>query len=177
MADAAPWPTLQTPRLALRALRREDAPCLARLVNDAEIARMTTSIPHPFPHGAAEDFIERMAQCDARREGVFAVEVRDRGFAGVLGFHPDSSGIPEIGYWLGRPYWGQGYMTEAVRAAMTWAGDGWGKRYVLSGHFADNPASGQVLIKAGFLYTGEVQPRYSAARGQEAATRMMVWLA
>lgn len=177
MADATPWPTLQTSRLALRALSLEDAPCLTRLVNDAEIARMTTSIPHPFPDGAAEDFIERMANCDARREGVFAVEVRDRGFAGVLGFHPDSSGVPEIGYWLGRPYWGQGYMTEAVGAALTWAGDGWGKRYVLSGHFTDNPASGQVLIKTGFLYTGDVLPRYSAARGQEAATRMMVWLA
>ncbi len=177
MALPASWPTLQTPRLALRALRPEDAPSLARLVNDAQIARMTTSIPHPFPDGAAEDFIERMANCDARREGVFAVEVREQGFAGILGFHPDSSGVPEIGYWLGRPFWGHGYMTEAVSAAMTWAGDGWGKRYILSGHFADNPASGQVLIKAGFLYTGDVRPRYSAGRAQEAATRMMVWLA
>ena len=177
MPDTAPWPTLQTPRLTLRALRREDAPSLARLVNDADIARMTTSIPYPFPNGAAEDFIDRMANCDARREGVFAVEVRDQGFAGVLGFHPDSAGVSEIGYWLGRPYWSQGYMTEAVHAALTWAGHGWGKRYVLSGHFADNPASGQVLIKTGFLYTGDVLRRYSMARGQDAATRMMVWLA
>jgi RimJ/RimL family protein N-acetyltransferase len=83
----------------------------------------------------------------------------------------------EIGYWLGRPFWGRGYMTEAVDAALLWAGDGWGRRYLLAGHFADNPASGQVLVKAGFLYTGDVVPRFSMARGEEAPTRMMVWLA
>ena len=83
----------------------------------------------------------------------------------------------EIGYWLGRPHWGQGYMTEAVDAGLVWAGQGWGRRYLLAGHFADNPASGQVLVKTGFLYTGEVVPRFSLARGEEAPTRMMVWLA
>ena len=82
-----------------------------------------------------------------------------------------------MGYWIGRPYWGQGYATEAATAALAWAGAGWGKRLVVSGHFADNPASGRVLEKAGFLYTGVVEPRHSKARGEAAATRMMVWLA
>ncbi|MEI9889980.1 MAG: GNAT family N-acetyltransferase [Caulobacteraceae bacterium] len=67
--------------------------------------------------------------------------------------------------------------SEAARAALAWAGTGWGRRMVTAGHFADNQASGRVLIKAGFLYTGEVQRRFSRARGAEAATRMMVWLA
>jgi RimJ/RimL family protein N-acetyltransferase len=177
IATNAAWPTLHTERLALRALRPEDAGDLSQLVDDLSVARMTTAIPHPFPAGAADDFIQRMTECDGRREGVFAIDVRERGFAGVLGFHPDERGVPEIGYWLGRPYWGCGYMTEAVRAALGWAGGGWGKRYLMSGHFADNPASGAVLIKAGFLYTGDVLPRFSAARGEEAPTRMMVWLA
>jgi RimJ/RimL family protein N-acetyltransferase len=138
---------------------------------------MTTSIPHPFPRGAAEAFLDRMSRAEPAREGIFAVESHDEGFAGILGFHPGERGAPEIGYWLGRPFWGRGLMTEAVIAALQWAGRGWGKRYVLSGHFADNPASGQVLIKAGFLYTGDVTPRFSMARGEIAATRMMVWLA
>jgi hypothetical protein len=47
----------------------------------------------------------------------------------------------------------------------------------MAGHFADNPASGQVLIKTGFLYTGDVTPRFSLGRGVDAPTRMMVWLA
>jgi RimJ/RimL family protein N-acetyltransferase len=172
---------LSTGRLAVRAPRPEDAGELARLVNDAGVARMTTSIPHPYPADAAGAFLERMAEADARRERLFAVEVREQGFAGLLGFHPapDSAWADavEVGYWLGRPYWGQGYMTEALTAALVWAGGHWGRRFVLAGHFADNPASGQVLVKAGFLYTGEVVTRYSLARREDASTRMMVWLA
>jgi RimJ/RimL family protein N-acetyltransferase len=68
-------------------------------------------------------------------------------------------------------------MSEAVAAVLAWAAPGWGRRLLTSGHFADNPASGRVLVKAGFLYTGEVGDRYSIARGETAATRMMIWLA
>jgi RimJ/RimL family protein N-acetyltransferase len=96
---------------------------------------------------------------------------------GVLGVHPTDGPASELGYWIGRPFWGAGYMTEAVTAALDWARDSWGRRILASGHFADNDASGRVLAKAGFLYTGEVEPRFSVARGEEAATRMMVWLA
>ena len=53
----------------------------------------------------------------------------------------------------------------------------WGKRAIASGHFVENEASGRVLIKCGFLYTGEVAPRLALARGEDALTRMMVWLA
>jgi RimJ/RimL family protein N-acetyltransferase len=177
MAAPDPWPTLSTSRLTLRPLQSGDAPALSRLVDDPGVATMTTSIPHPFPEGAAEAFIDRMARVEPDREGVFALETTSDGFIGVLGFHPDGRGAVEVGYWLGRPFWGQGYMTEAVEAALGWAGAGWGRRYLLAGHFADNPASGQVLVKAGFLYTGDVVPRFSMARGEEAPTRMMVWLA
>jgi RimJ/RimL family protein N-acetyltransferase len=105
----------------------------------------------------------------------------------VIGFHPapvlgPNAGrtnpvAPEIGYWLGRPFWGRGLATEAVSGALSWAKKAWRRRMVVSGHFADNPASGRVLEKAGFLYTGEIRPRHSVARGVSADTRMMVWLA
>lgn len=176
MVKPAAWPILNTSRLTLRAPRCEDAPRMARLANDYDIAKMTSRIPHPFAVGQAEDFIARMERRDRDREAVFAIENKDDGLLGVLGLHPSPAGA-EIGYWLGRPFWGRGYATEAASAALAWARADWGRRFVVAGHFADNSASGQVLIKAGFLYTGEVVDRFSLARGEEAPTRMMVWLA
>jgi RimJ/RimL family protein N-acetyltransferase len=176
MAQAADFPSLATARLKLRPLRDEDAAAMAALANDFDVARMTTAIPHPYVLAQARDFIARMEARDARREAVFAIEGEAAPFMGVIGIHPGPVGS-ELGYWLGRPFWRAGYATEAARAVTAWAGTQWGRRLIVSGHFADNPASGQVLVKVDFLYTGEVTPRRSIARGEDAPTRMMVWLA
>jgi RimJ/RimL family protein N-acetyltransferase len=170
-------PTLKTGRLTLRPLAMDDAAPMTPLADDPGVARMTTSIPHPMTQAIAEAFIGRMQAADPAHEVVFAIERGDGEFMGVLGIHPKEGWAPELGYWLGRPFWGAGYMTEAASAALIWARDDWGRRVLTAGHFTDNDASGQVLIKADFLYTGEVEPRFSIARGEEALTRMMVWLA
>ncbi len=170
-------PVIETARLTLRPVQASDAQRIAALAGDITVARMTSSIPHPFPRSAADGFVAKAAQADLAREVLFAVEAEDGDFAGVLGFHSKTGSAPELGYWLGRPYRGRGYMTEAVNGALDWVRDEWGKRYIVAGHFADNPQSGQVLIKAGFLYTGEVLMTRSKARGEDAPTRMMVWLA
>jgi RimJ/RimL family protein N-acetyltransferase len=91
--------------------------------------------------------------------------------------HPTGSFGPEIGYWLGRPYWGRGFATEAVLGLLAWIKGARLAKAVISGHFDDNNASGRVLQKAGFLYTGVIEPRYSTARAAVAQTRMMVWIA
>ena len=176
MRTIPPSPRIETDRLALRTPRPDDALRLARLADDFDIARMT-SLPHPYGLAEAEDFLARTAIQDLSRDVNFAIEMADQGLVGVIGLHPRGPLGPEIGYWIGRPYWGRGLATEAARAVLAWARDVWGRRAVVSGHFADNPASGRVLEKAGFLYTGEIQPRHCAARGEIAPTRMMVWLA
>ena len=170
-------PALITARLRLRPLSASDAGAMTRLIDDIDVARMTTSIPHPFAREDAEAFIARMRASDPGREAVFALDHPRDGFIGAVGLHPNASIGPELGYWLGRAYWGQGLMTEAVTAAVTWAHRCWKRRVLASGHFADNPASARVLIKAGFLYTGVVEPRWSIARAAHAPTRMMVSLA
>jgi len=169
--------TLETPRLRLRPAKAADAPRIASLINDPDVARMSTRIPHPYSLRDAEDFL---ACCEAQDEKVFAIDHHEDGLVGVIGFHPSKDGAvigPEVGYWLGKPYWGRGLATEATRGALAWAEREWGKRCVISGHFTDNPASGAVLVKAGFLYTGEVKRRSSLARGEPVDCRMMVWLA
>jgi RimJ/RimL family protein N-acetyltransferase len=170
-------PRLETDRLILRPLGAADAVAMTPLADDPGVARMTTAIPHPFTIDVAESFIARMRAADPREEVVFAILGREGPFMGVVGLHPKPGLGPELGYWLGRPFWGAGHMSEAVAAVLAWAAQGWGRRLLTSGHFADNPASGRVLVKAGFLYTGEVGDRYSIARGETAATRMMIWLA
>ncbi|MDP1618946.1 GNAT family N-acetyltransferase [Phenylobacterium sp.] len=170
-------PVISTARLRLRAPTLEDAPRIAALANDPGVARMTTRMPHPYGLSDAEAFLQACERRDVAKEHIFALDHDDEGLVGMLGFHPDDDGRVELGYWLGRPYWGQGLATEAASGALVWAGEGWRRRYLVAGHFADNPASGQVLCKTGFLYTGEVLPRHSLARGETAATRMMVWLA
>ncbi len=63
-----------------------------------------------------------------------------------------------------------------MEAALVWANTGWKRPTIWAGDFADNTASGQVLVKSGFLYTGDVELRAGAARPDPVATRMMVWL-
>jgi RimJ/RimL family protein N-acetyltransferase len=170
-------PRIETRRLSLRAPVFADAPRIAALANDPDVARMTTRIPHPYGRSDAEAFLARMGAIDYRREAVFAIEHEDEGVIGMAGMHPTGSFGPEIGYWLGRPYWGRGFATESACALLAWIKSERRARAAISGHFADNPASGRVLQKAGFLYTGVIEPRFSVAREAVVDTRMMVWIA
>jgi RimJ/RimL family protein N-acetyltransferase len=170
-------PTLSTERLLLRGPVHADAARVAELANDLGVAAMTTSIPHPSALGDAEEFVGQAAGCDWETEPGFIIEHRNFGVVGAIGFKPGENGRSELGYWLGRQFWNRGYATEACRAVLDWARRDWRRKLVVAGHFADNPASGQVLCKAGFLYTGDVEPRWSRAREGPVRTRMMVWLA
>ena len=193
-------PVIETRRLALRAPGAHDIPRIAQMASDPDIARMTCRMPTPFRTEDAEAFVMNVAMQDPRRANTFVIEHEDHGPVGVLGlFHdstrePDSrhrwnraafppqpirldDQAPEMGYWIGKPFWGRGLATEAAQGALAWARGRWSKKAVVAGHFADNPASGRVLEKAGFLYTGETRRQFSRARQAEVDTRMMVWLA
>lgn len=170
-------PTLSTERLMLRGVVNADAERLAQLANDVQVAAMTTSMPNPYTQADADHWLKRCRGLDWDREAYFVIEHRHFGVVGGIGFESGPRGRPELGYWLGRPFWNRGYATEATRAALDWARRDWRKKLVVAGHFTDNPASGQVLVKTGFLYTGDHEFRWSQARQGPVRTRMMVWLA
>lgn len=170
-------PVIESRRLVLRAPAPQDAPRLAALANDPAIARMTARLPHPYSIGAAEAFVAQVAGQDPRRDNTFLIEHEDLGPVGVLGLFAGEDPWPELGYWIGRPFWGRGLATEACEAALIWSSRRWRRRAIVAGHFADNPASGRVLEKAGFLYTGETRRLFSLARGEAVDTRRMLWLA
>ena len=93
----------------------------------------------------------------------------------MIGFFRDQDPYPELGYWSASRSGAAASPPRRPRPWLRFADHDWKKRAVIAGHFADNPASGVVLCKAGFLYTGEVRRRFSRARGAEAETRMMIW--
>lgn len=170
-------PVIETQRLRLRRPRLTDARRLAELANDFDVVRMTTSMPYPYGVADAEAYLAAMDEASPDLEVLFVIEHPAEGAIGVLEFDGDGPRHTEIGYWLGRPYWGRGFATEAAKAALVWASRSWKRRHVMARHFSDNPASGEVLCKAGFLYTGDIELRPSKARGETVPSRMMVWLA
>lgn len=151
-------PTLETQRLFLRPLKPEDAGHLALYAGDQRVARMTTSIPHPYPPGGAHAYIENVR---SGQDTVWAMIHRASEGAPLVGVITLRA-ISEVGYWVGAPFWNAGFATEAVDAVVKFAGSGGHKRLTAS-VFQDNPASAKVLTKAGFDFVGEGES-FSIAR-------------
>jgi [ribosomal protein S5]-alanine N-acetyltransferase len=154
---------LETERLLLRPFVRTDAAEFARLAGDWAVASMTSDIPYPFSPAQAEGWLK-----PARGEVRFAVERQGKLIGGV-GYYRRASGAAELGFWLGRPFWGSGYATEAGRAVVSY---GFAHRRVpgfSSSRFVDNAASARVLEKLGFEPVGRGTIA-CAARGRDVET-------
>src|SRR5262245_11513121 len=155
-------PVLETERLILRAPRFDDAKAIAALVNDRRIAENTARIPHPYTLADAEAFLTGAARSES--ETAFAITLaRDPAMLiGMCGLEWHAGEEPEIGYWLGLPYWGRGYATEAARAVIDHAFEDLRLDLLTAGARVSNPASRRVLEKCGFQWTGVVLTRIRA---------------
>jgi len=161
----------RTERLLLRPGWAEDAPTLARAIADEAVVRNLATAPWPFVLEDAEAFLA--APRDPAMPS-FLINERTDGdpvIVGACGLGRRPSGAVELGYWIGRQHWGKGFATEAGRALIEIARALKLPRLEAS-HFLDNPASGRVLEKLGFVATGLSATRYSCARGGEAMARL-----
>jgi RimJ/RimL family protein N-acetyltransferase len=145
-------PVLETERLILRAPRLEDAKAIATLANDRRIAENTARIPHPYRVADAEAFIAGVNVPGG--EVVFLITDLDDTLLGACGVSTLDGQGPELGYWLGVPFWGQGYATEAVRAVIDYAFTELEHEFLNAGARVTNPDSRRVLEKCGFQWTG-----------------------
>ena len=145
-------PVLATERLILRAPCFEDARTIAALANDRRVAENTLRIPHPYGLADAQSFIT--AANASEGEIVFLIATRGGSVIGGCGIARFGEEAPEIGYWLGVPFWGQGYATETVRAVIDHAFGDLGYDVLAGGARVSNPASRRVLEKCGFQWTG-----------------------
>ncbi len=152
-----PQPVLYTQRLLLRPFVLADAPGMQRLVTAPEIAATTANIPNPYPDGMAAQWIAgRPAALENETHVAYAVTLRQGGeLVGNIGLHPEMAHRrAELGYWMGVPYWGQGYCTEAAAAMLCYGFEELGLHRIMARHFKRNPASGRVMQKIGMTYEG-----------------------
>jgi ribosomal-protein-alanine N-acetyltransferase len=156
--------TIRTPRLVLRDLLRSDAARISLLAGDFDVASMTGTIPHPYSKEMAAEWI---GSALAGEEGVVFAIVRSGALIGCTGYRAFGEDHAEFGYWIGKPYWGMGYASEAVRALILHAFETDGFDYLTVGHFSDNPASARIIAKFGFAPLGN-EMRDCAARGAKA---------
>ncbi|MFW6133145.1 MAG: GNAT family N-acetyltransferase [Planctomycetota bacterium] len=154
-------PTLTTERLLLRPFTLADAGDIRRLAGAKEIAATMLYMPHPYEEGLAERWIASLPDgWAAGRELHLAITTGATGeLIGAAGLSdldtPHRRG--ELGYWVGVPYWGRGYCTEAARRLVRFAFDNLGLHRVVAHHFTRNPASGRVLAKIGMTHEGTLR--------------------
>lgn len=162
-------PEILTERLLLRPLRDSDAGLLALYAGDRRVAEMTTSIPHPFPPGAAEALIARAGAPD-RDEDFWAIDGSASGlseFLGLISLLRLDDGQSEVRFWIGPAFWKSGFASEALKGLV--AANPHDSRTLFAAVFQDNPASARVLVNAGFDYLGEAEA-HSVARGATVPT-------
>jgi [ribosomal protein S5]-alanine N-acetyltransferase len=165
-----------TARLLLRPLTPADALDVHRLAGDRRVAATTATIPHPYKLAMAQQWIRNVVGHPSSNRYSFAITLRDDAtFIGVIGLTVEAErAIGNLGYWIGVPYWNNGYATEAATAVIRYGFEELGLSEIQAIHLSRNPASGRVLAKVGMVHfgssidvvRGELEPieRYHIAR-------------
>ena len=147
-------PVLVTERLVLRPPHEDDVPDLARLANNRRIAEMLARMPHPYGVREGRSFVG-MASVRQGAGCVYAVTIAESGaFVGCAGLNGTERGL-ELGYWIGEPWWGHGYATEAAHALVDLAFRATGIEVLHVACRVINGASRRVIHKCGFQYSGQ----------------------
>jgi RimJ/RimL family protein N-acetyltransferase len=149
---------LETERLTLRRPTLADVKAIARLASDRRIAENTRRLPYPFLQEHAVEFVRATADGG---DTVFLIE-SNYAPIGVVGIDWRKDDAPELGYWLGVEHWGQGFGTEAARAAIDFFFEEFDADQLFSGARVANPTSRNILEKCGFQWSGVELHRFEA---------------
>lgn len=158
-------PTLFTERLILRAPQFGDAEPIALFLNDIEVAGNLARVPFPYHLSDARAWLRTQRPDLPPQEANFSIELANVGYVGHIGYQP-AGDTAVIGYWLGKPHWGRGIMTEAARAVIDWYFASTDAQAIHSGVFHFNAASLAIQRRLGFTETGR-STLLCLARGAE----------
>ena len=150
---------MDTNRIILRPWRDSDAEVLYKWASDPDVGPRAGWAPHQ----SVEESLEIIRTVFNDTLHTWAIELKETGEAiGAMGYGPSCEcdlpareGEPLIGYWVAKPYWNKGICTEALRLMLDHIRETTDIKSLISGHFVDNPASGRVMEKCGFVPTGE----------------------
>jgi RimJ/RimL family protein N-acetyltransferase len=144
---------LLTERLRLRRPTESDLPAVVEFIGDYDVAKNLSVVPHPYAMEHAQWWLASTRAQTAAGDGDSWTIQLDGQCIGVVSV-TRYQGRLSLGYWLGKPWWGQGFATEAAAAATAFAFAEHGVYALVSGYYEDNPASGRVLAKLGFEPAG-----------------------
>ncbi|HEX9162744.1 MAG TPA: GNAT family protein [Thermoanaerobaculia bacterium] len=149
-------PVLRGERVTLRPFEMSDAPRVQQLAGAREVALNTLLIPHPYPDGAAEEWIGLQKQKAEEGHINFAIDAGE--LVGAIGLVTKKEwGRAEVGYWIGVPFWGRGYATEATGLIIGYGFEHLNLNRIYAGYFSRNRSSGRVMEKNGMKYEGTLR--------------------
>ncbi len=150
-------PELETERLLLRPFELADASRIKKLAGDKAIADTTLNIPHPYEKGMAEEWIStHQPKFEAGELVNFAVVLKTtQELIGAIGIGINKNfKRAELGYWIGKQYWNNGYCTEAGHTIIKYGFDNFDLHKIVATHLTRNPASGKVMVKLNMVKEG-----------------------
>ena len=163
-------PTLTTQRLSLGELFAADIPTIVQYAGNPNVAEHLLNLPHPYYEKDAIFWINMAQQGWADgSKCIFGIRLKDTlAFIGGVGLHIDARfNRAELGYWIAEPFWGKGYMSEAVGAVIQYGFEEVELNKIHAIHLLDNPASGKVMSKNGMVKEGEMKEHVKTRNGYQ----------
>ncbi|UXI04434.1 GNAT family N-acetyltransferase [Photobacterium sp. TY1-4] len=144
-------PLLTTDRLILRPFQLSDAPKVQRLAGHEQVANGTINIPHPYTDGMAGQWIgKHLAGWQSGQSAIYAITLKmNYQLVGCVGLHNIANQRAQLGYWLGVPFWGNGYCTEAAKRVTEFGFKRLHLEVIYGQHFRRDPTPGKILKNIG----------------------------
>ena len=149
-------PEIITKRLLLRHFIQSDANEVRTLAGNFKVSKTTLNIPHPYNLGVAEKWIKKHTEFwESKSQIIYAItNIKTGQLLGSVILVKIKNNQAEIGYWVGEPFWGLGYATEAAIGLIKFSFEKLGLNKIVAEHYSENPSSGKVMLKAGLSYVG-----------------------
>lgn len=152
-------PVIETKRLRLRMPSARDIPRIVKFANNSKVTKMTLNMPYPYLEKDAISWINMANEgLEDQNHFIFAICLNsDDAFIGGIGLRVNRRfNNAELGFWIGEPFWNNGYITEAAKEVLRFGFDEAGLHKIYATHMVENPASGRVMIKNGMIKEGEL---------------------